>query len=113
MKPGIYYDISDEIYQTDCCDAPSLSSSIAKILVNDTPLHAWMAHPKLNPAFEREEKEIFDLGTVAHALLLQGEHIAEIIGAPDWRTKDAQMLRDDARSRGKIPILMKHMVRVR
>ncbi len=113
MKTGIY-DVSEREYMSDQIgDTPSLSASIAKILIAESPLHAWTNHPKLNPDFKREEKEVFDLGTVAHALMLQGESIAEVIHAPDWRTKDAQMLRDKTRTEGRVPILSKHWDRVK
>lgn len=107
LKPGIY-DIPEAEYRDDCADVPSLSSSIAKILIADTPLHAWAAHPRLNPNFVREEKEIFDRGTIAHALLLQGVEAGAIVEADDWRKKEAKEQRDLLRSRGQIPILRKH-----
>lgn len=121
MKPGIHA-IDADAYQNDNIghDTPSLSASIAKILINQSPLHAWHAHPRLNPNVVREEKEMFDLGTVAHALLLQGMNVAHIIQAKtkegetvsDWRTKAAQDERDKARAAGKIPILLKHWDRI-
>lgn len=111
MKPGIY-DISDEEYRADPCESPSLNASVAKILVNETPLHAWTAHPRLNPGFVREEKEIFDLGTVAHALMLQGLEHAAILDFDDWRKKEAKDMRDQLRASGNVPILRKHWNRV-
>ncbi len=113
MKPGIY-DIEESAYHDDPCAVPSLSSSIAKILINATPLHAWTAHPKLNPNFVREDKEIFDLGTVAHALMLQGLEVAYIlpIEFTDWKKNEAKALRDMARTNRKVPILAKNWSRV-
>src|SRR5260221_5320495 len=51
--PGLY-DIADADYHADCCAVPSLSSSIVKLLDQQTPLHAWQAHPRLNPRFEEK-----------------------------------------------------------
>jgi hypothetical protein len=108
------HSMSEDDYQADkVADQPSLSASIAKLLIAATPLHAWTAHPKLNPNYVREEKDIFDRGTIAHALLLQGLRTAHIIRAKnkdgevvsDWRTKAAKEERDEARAAGKIPIL--------
>jgi hypothetical protein len=48
------------------------------------------AHPKLNPQLERREDEKFDIGTAAHAIILEGFAAVEVIDAPDWRTKAAQ-----------------------
>lgn len=96
----------------DQAERPALSASIAKILIADTPLHAWTAHRLLNPDFEREEKEAFDLGTVAHAVMLEGESAAVIIDAKDWRTDAAKEARAEAYLLGKTPILRKHWTRV-
>ncbi len=121
-EPGIY-ELSEEDYHADPCPEPSLSASIAKKLVGQSPAHARHAHPRLNPGFEREEKEIFDRGTVAHALLLQGLERAEIISTAvdakgarrdveNWKLADAQRQRDEARAAGKIPILAMHWATV-
>lgn len=100
-------------YHDDPAERPSLSASIAHLLVNETPWHAWNAHPKLNPHFEREEKQAFDLGNVAHALILEGstERVC-VIEADSWRTKDAQTRRDEARLEGLVPLLAKDWARV-
>lgn len=104
MKPGLH--IMDEAtYHADPCPAPSLSSSIAKVLVTQSPLHAWTAHPRLNPNHEPTEKTAFDLGSAAHALLLEGEDRMQVISAKDYRTKAAQEERDAARTIGKHPVL--------
>lgn len=103
-KPGIYQ-MTATTYHADPVTAPSLSSSIARTLLSYSPRHAWFEHPQLNPAVEREEKEMFDLGSAAHRLLLEGEFGFAIIDAPDWRTKAAKDERDAARLDGKIPLL--------
>lgn len=112
MKPGIHTMTADA-YHADPCSIPSLSASMAHLLCTSSPAHAWCAHPKLNPAFERHEEEKFDVGTVAHALLLQGEDVAVIVDAPDWRTNAAKEERDAARAAGQIPLLAKHWDAVR
>jgi hypothetical protein len=38
--PGIH-EVDAETYHSDPVEVPSLSASIAKLLVNSTPLHAW------------------------------------------------------------------------
>lgn len=109
--PGVY-DLPADDYHADPCPAPSLSSSIAKVLLDRTPRHAWLAHPRLNPAFEREHKAAFDLGSAAHDLLLFGEGRFAVIDAADWRTRAAKEARDDAYERGLIPLLVEQMERV-
>lgn len=84
---------------------PQLSCSLAKILIAQSPLHAWTASPVLNPNYRPEEKEAFDIGSAAHALLLEGEDRMVVVEADDWRTKAAKEGRDAARAAGKHPIL--------
>jgi hypothetical protein len=102
--PGVY-SMPAEDYHADPCPAPSLSSGIARILISSSPRHAWVAHPRLNPAYEPEDSTTFDLGSAAHALLLEGEDRMAVIDAPDYRTKAAQEARDAARRSGKHPVL--------
>ena len=94
-------------YHADPCEKPSLSASIAHTLVARTPLHAWSAHPKLNPNWEPHDDPKFDLGTVAHAMLLQGFDVAVQVLADDWRTKAAKEERDAIRAAGRTPLLSK------
>jgi len=103
-EEGIY-DIPEDEYHTDPVAAISLSSSLGKLFIEATPKHVWMAHPRLNPNFEPDLRQTFDLGHAAHALLLGDDRKFEIIAAPDYRTKDAQQKRDAARAAHKIPIL--------
>lgn len=102
--PGIYA-LSEDAYHADPCPAPAFSSSIAKILLDSTPLHAWTAHPKLNPNWESKAEAKFDQGSACHALLLEGINKIKIIEAENWRTKAAQTARDEARRGGLIPML--------
>lgn len=103
--PGIYNTPAAE-YHADPCPQPSLSSSVAKILLDQSPLHAWHAHPRLNPYYEPDVDDKFDLGTAAHMLLLErrADGIV-IVRADDWRSKAAKESRDQARAEGKTPIL--------
>lgn len=104
LGPGIHA-IPAERYHEDPCEQPSLTSTIARILATDSPLHAWTAHPRLNPAFENTEAGHFDLGTAAHSLLLEGEANVEVCDFDSWRTKAAQEQRDAAYEAGKQPLL--------
>lgn len=104
--------IQAERYHQDPCPAPSLSSSIARLLIASSPLHAWTAHPRLNPAWRPQVSDKFDLGTVAHAYLLEGAADFVIVEAADWKTKAAQEARDKARSAGKTALLAEQWTRV-
>lgn len=104
-EPGIYTDMPAEDYFADPCPTPSFTQSIAKILINKSPLHAWHAHPRLNPAHEEDDDKKFDIGNVAHLLLLGRGKKIQVIEADDWRTKAAKDAREEARVAGRIGIL--------
>ena len=103
-EPGVY-ELPAAVYHADPCPEPSLSSSIAKRLCLDSAAHAHYAHPRLNPTAADDEAEHFDIGTVAHALLLEGQQCLAIIDAKDYRTNAAKAAREAARAEGKTPLL--------
>ena len=95
-------------YIADPCPEPSLSASIAHVLLTQSPLHAFMHHPRLNPGGERDESTKADVGTIAHGMLLENdESRIVVIDADDWRTKAAKEARDAAYAAGKVPMLAK------
>jgi hypothetical protein len=98
-------DVSSTSYHADPAPEPSLSASISKVLISQSPLHAWYAHPRLNQDYRQQEREEFDIGKAAHALLLEGEDIMVVVDADSWRTKAAKEARDAARAEGKSPVL--------
>lgn len=102
--PGLY-DMAPEIYFSDPCPVPSLSHSIAKKLVNQSPKHAHAAHPRLGGGLDVTPTAAMDDGSIVHAMLLgKGSDIAPI-DADDFRTKAAKEARDAAHAEGKIPVL--------
>ena len=109
MKTGIF-NISEEAYHADNIgDEITLSNSIAKILINQSPQHAWYAHSKLNPHYQPYESDRFDLGTACHSLLLeQSDAKIVYIDHDDYRTDAAKETRDMARAKGLTPILRKY-----
>lgn len=105
--------ISAEEYHADPCGTPSLSSSVASLLIARSPAHAKAAHPKLSPATVRTEAAHFDIGAAAHAILLEGDDRIVEVDAADWRTKAAKEERDAARAAGMTPLLIEQAERVR
>ena len=100
-------------YHADPCGTPSLSSSIAKAIYAQSPLHAWTKHPKLNPNYVHgSASESMELGTVIHALILEGTDNITIVDADNWRTNAAKAERDEARDHGTIALLRKDYDRV-
>ena len=107
-QPGLYFDVSEADYRADPCPTPSLTQSVAKILIEKSPRHAWVAHPRLNPSHEPDDDTKFDVGNVAHRILLGRGKEIEVIKFDDWRKKEAQALREEAREQGRIAVLEKH-----
>lgn len=109
LGPGIHDAIAADIYHADPCAVPSLSASIAKVMLDQSPRHAWMKHPRLNPHFEKAQKRDFDIGSAAHALMLEGEEAFVLVEADSYRTKAAQEARDEAYAAGKTPLLARQI----
>ena len=112
-EPGIYRAIDVADYHADPCVEPSLSQSLAKVLIDRSPLHACVAHPRLTPpepADEETEKYVKAkvIGDAAHKLMIgRGKDMA-IASFDNWKTKASQMFRDSALAEGKTPILECH-----
>jgi hypothetical protein len=104
-RPGIYDVPAGDYHADPVGPAPSLSASIAHALLTYSPHHAAFQHPRLNPAYEPDHDATFDLGTAAHAYLLEGIDAFVIVEAKDWRTKAAKESRDAAYAAGKTPLL--------
>lgn len=92
-------------------------------LVTESPWHCWTNNRHLNPHFVPEHSEAMDIGSIVHALLLEGSdakvHLIQAtktegsgknkvdtgIPVDDWKTTRAREERDKARAEGKFPIL--------
>jgi hypothetical protein len=92
----------------------SINSSIAKTLLAESPLHAWAAHPVLNPQHQRDDPTRFDIGRIAHRMVIEGsEDGIAVVEAYDWRTKAAKEAREQAIDEGKMPVLEDQFLEVR
>jgi hypothetical protein len=99
------YDLSAGEYHADPCPMPSLSHSVARILLDRTPRHAQYAHPKFRAQERGDATSVMDAGSALHKLILgKGDEIA-ILDFADYRKGAAQEARDVARDAGQIPIL--------
>ena len=101
-------DVPIEQYGADQLDTPqpTLNSSTANRLLTRSPLHAWWSHPRLGGMFEEANNDM-NIGSAAHALLLEGRDIIVSCPFDDWRTKAAQETRANVLAEGKIPLLTK------
>jgi hypothetical protein len=117
--PGIY-EIEAAKYHKDPMPVPSLSCSIARMLIRQTPMHAWQAHARFG-AVGVVPNAAMDDGSAVHAMFAGQDHLIEPvravygvktkdkskIGLPvrDYKTADAQDERDEIRAMGRIPVL--------
>jgi hypothetical protein len=81
-RPGLY-NITEAQYHADPVITPSLSHSIAKLVIDRSPRHAMYAHPRLSIAHPDDEEDDDTkssiAGSVIHKLILgKGAVITEI-----------------------------------
>jgi len=97
-------------YHADPAPEPSLSATLAKLLISRSPRHAWMASPSLNPDRKPIHKKTFDIGRAAHRAILGcgddyvmiPDEILASNGAAS--TKEAKAFIADARERDLTPL---------
>ncbi len=105
MVPPLVIDgLPNEQYQ----DHPALSCSGAKLLLPPS-CPAKFRWQQDNPP---EPRDVFDIGTAAHTLVLGCGNPLRPIDADDWRGKAAREARDEARADGHTPLLRKDYDRV-
>lgn len=111
--PGIYLDFDIKAYFADPCPAPSLSQSIAKIILDQSPAHARVAHPRLGTVYDNSEDYEASrvIGNAIHAILLKRGKKLVVGRYKDWRKKEAQQFKEEAYESGHEPILEKHYER--
>jgi len=116
LQPGIYANYDVDAYFADPCPQPSLTQSIAKVLIERSPAHARQEHPRLAPpTTEDEPAEKYvpaqAIGNAAHMLMIgRGKDIAEA-HFDNFKTKAAQEFRDAPDNASKAVILSKHLIR--
>lgn len=109
LAAGLHW-IGADLYHSDPCEVPSLSSTVARTIIDHSPRHAWDIHPRLNPRYVPEIKKTFDIGTAAHrAILGKGpeyvaypDNILGIDGAAS--TKAAKEWAEEQRALGRVPL---------
>lgn len=107
FAPGLYLDMDTATYFADPCPVPSLTQSVAKILLEHSPAHARLAHPRLNPDYEPSDPKKYDIGNIAHALLLGRGKSLQVIDGDDWVAdrKAKSEAREAAAAAGRLAVL--------
>lgn len=109
IEAGIHK-FTGEQYRADPCPEPALSSSLAKKMLAQSPKHAWVDAPALNPNWKPKVKKTFDIGRAAHRRVLGAggdyttypESVLASNGAAS--TKAAKEFEADCRARGITPL---------
>lgn len=95
IEPGIYEGMSNAAYHAD----PALGSTSMKTLALRTPAN-WK-HESENRVY----KHVFDIGTLAHSLILENDTSAvTVIDVEDKRGNKWLVPAKEARDAGKIPV---------
>lgn len=112
MTAELLKGVSHDDYHADRFEGPPrLSRSITVRLLQQSPLHAWAAHPKLGgqPVEEPEEdaqtQARLETGSLLHMLLLGAGVQVAVVEHDSWRTNAAKDARELARSNGLLPVL--------
>lgn len=109
----------ERLPHSDYLDLPALSVGTLQTLLDECPAAAWF-RSHLNPNRPADEpSDQADAGTIAHAILLEGDHSRVAVIDPadypakstgaipnGWTNNAIRAARDDARAAGKIPILL-------
>jgi hypothetical protein len=110
MKVGAHKMVHPNAYLADPADELSVRSGLLKTLVQRSPRHAWLAHPKLNPNYKPVHDKKFDLGSAMHIQVLGDPHDRIIkIDHKDYRTAASKAARDNAYAKHDVPILAHQM----
>ena len=107
-EPGIY-DVREYVYHNDPCPEPSLSAGVAKTLLDLSPAHAALRHPRLTGEPYTPDTKM-NIGAAAHQVVLEETWDRIVVcDFADWKKKDARAMRDAAFNEWKTPILLRHV----
>lgn len=125
---GLHRDVPFQTYLDDPGERPSLSASMAGILLGQSPAHAYLAHPRLSRVSPDSDETVGETeedddrsgvkarGTLGHALVLGGgldlevvqktdKKTGEVTEATDYRAESARAHRDAIIAAGRTPVI--------
>lgn len=93
------YQIPLDVYHTQLCDAPSISSSGLRTIYTKSPADFWCYSDLNANRFARPRSDAFDFGKAAHALLLgdedwEGNYVIRPDEWSNWQSGEAREWRD-------------------
>lgn len=98
--------ISEADYHADPCETPSLSSSLAKVIIKKSLRHAYHMHPRLGGG-QPKQSSVMSFGTLVHELVLNDGRNIDVLFFPDYKTNKAKEARDHSLAAGRKPLLEK------
>ena len=104
-QPGVYPSMPILDYVADPCPDPSVNTTVIRDLLNGSPAHCAMHHPRIGGTHDAGGAAA-DLGSAVHGVVFGGAERIVWIQADNFRTKLAQTERDEARAAGRIPLLI-------
>lgn len=110
LPPGVHRIDADAYHADRLRPEVTLSSTLARTLLDRSPLHAFTAHPRLNPAFEPTDRKTFDIGRAAHRAVLGqgGDYVAypaDLLASNGAAsTKAAKDWAEEQRAAGRTPL---------
>ncbi len=111
-RGGIFAGVSAAKYHGDPLPSASVNASTLHDLDAQSPRHAWVNHPRLNPAWSAgKSTSEQDFGSAAHSALM-GAGKVEVVDAQNWQTDIAKSLRARARKNDATPILKRDWLRI-
>lgn len=102
-EPGLYDGMAEDVYHADPVPGGSLSSTGARELLGCPAKYLYAQE------HGRPDSDAFDLGKVAHALILGTGAAYVALEYDDWTTKKAQTDRKKARADGLVPLTRPQM----
>lgn len=109
LTVGLHDGIPSAKYHADQLhELPSLSSGLARTVLDQSLAHAHIGHPRLG-AVKRESTSAMTTGSLVHALLAGENSDIEIGNFDSYRSKAAQEWRDAIKLTGKTPALEKDL----
>ena len=102
------YDLPADVYHADPCPIPSLSAGMINDILS-APAKCRVSSRRLNPDWAPPENEDkFSIGSASHIMFLEPSRFREAVAVldfADWKKKEAQQLKAEARSDGLLPLL--------
>src|SRR6186713_1265058 len=104
-EPGIYRDITEADYRADPFGG-SFTQSLAKVVLEHSPLHAREESALAEPREEDDEAEKYvkaqAIGNAVHKTMLGRGKEVEVIDAKDFKKDVAKAARDAAVAAGRV-----------